>query len=443
MTFPAWLEHDRQGHNRPHAQGLACTSTSSSTAENSRLDGGPRLSLSSIDIAPEDAERTLVFLHGFGGKRPPVALPADPLRRPPSGRRPRPPRPRHFRPTRRTLRPRDPARRPRRRAAAAGRPEVVRARRPLLRRRAGGRVRAAPSGRRVAPDPDRRLRELPAGLVLALGAQPAAAPAERRLSLASTDDPGAAAGPQAFLLRDACSVGTAGRSFPAAGRRPWSSAATAIGSSPGRYFEKVAQRDPQAEDVNVGASGSHGHARTPGRRQPRHRAIPWRRPGVAAGAPSGRTDRSACARAPGWPTTTTACRPRSPSLHPARRASCPRPRAAIPGRPAIEFFAGLLMTYRRLEGEANRFAHALLAIGRPPRRSRPAAASQPAADGPVGFFGTLKAGAVAAFATPAVRAGRAAAPDPGFGRRRPGHPAGPRRRRRPRPATRPGCSTSS
>src|SRR3990170_2096689 len=31
------------------------------------LDGRRRLSLSAIDIAPEDSRRALVFLHGFGG----------------------------------------------------------------------------------------------------------------------------------------------------------------------------------------------------------------------------------------------------------------------------------------------------------------------------------------------------------------------------------------
>ncbi|HLE22774.1 MAG TPA: alpha/beta fold hydrolase, partial [Anaerolineales bacterium] len=32
-----------------------------------RLEDGPRLALSCIDIAPEDPERAMVFLHGFGG----------------------------------------------------------------------------------------------------------------------------------------------------------------------------------------------------------------------------------------------------------------------------------------------------------------------------------------------------------------------------------------
>jgi long-chain acyl-CoA synthetase len=69
-----------------------------------------------------------------------------------------------------------------------------------------------------------------------------------------------------------------------------------------------------------------------------------------------------------------------------------------PGRPAIEYFAARL-SYRNLDREANRFAHGLLAKGIE-RGDRVMLLLPNLPQMILGFFGTLKAGAVAVFATP-------------------------------------------
>src|SRR3989304_1862375 len=74
------------------------------------------------------------------------------------------------------------------------------------------------------------------------------------------------------------------------------------------------------------------------------------------------------------------------------------PRRRSPGRPAIESSAGRL-SYRRLDREANRFAHGRLARGIA-RGGRVMLLLPNLPQMVLAFFGTLKAGAVAVFATP-------------------------------------------
>ncbi|HSB89686.1 MAG TPA: alpha/beta fold hydrolase [Anaerolineales bacterium] len=162
------------------------------------------------------------------------------------------------------------------------------------------------------------------------------------------------------------------------------------------YFEKVAQAIPRAEDVNVGASG---HMVMLERRDAVNRAIERF---LGAGRRSSwrdeRRDHKLLRDRP-WLASYDEGVPFTIAVPPIRvddfLASAAR---RFPLRPAIHFY-GLHMTYRRLEGEANRFARALIDAGvQPGDRVLLLLPNLPQL--PVCFFGTLRAGAVAAFATP-------------------------------------------
>lgn len=160
-------------------------------------------------------------------------------------------------------------------------------------------------------------------------------------------------------------------------------------------FERVAREIPKAEDVNVGASG---HMVMLERRDAVNRAIDrflgrtrgsWRSGGAEA----------ARLRARPWLGAYDRGVPPTISVPPIRLDELLSSAARrYPGRPAVEFFAGRL-SYRRLDREANRFAHGLLAKGIE-RGDRVMLLLPNLPQMIVAFFGTLKAGAVAAFATP-------------------------------------------
>jgi long-chain acyl-CoA synthetase len=168
------------------------------------------------------------------------------------------------------------------------------------------------------------------------------------------------------------------------------------------FFEKVAQAIPQAEDVNVGASG---HMVMLERRDAVNRAVErflatgrgtsWR---GQRSERSERQDRRLLRERP-WLANYDEGVPFTIAVPPIRVDEFLTSAARrFPHRPAIQFH-GLNMTYRRLEGEANRFARALLDAGvRPGDRVLLLLPNLPQL--PVCFFGTLRAGAVAAFATP-------------------------------------------
>jgi len=158
-------------------------------------------------------------------------------------------------------------------------------------------------------------------------------------------------------------------------------------------FERVAREIPNAEDVNVGASG---HMVMLERRDAVNRAID-RFLGASRGGRGlgGRTARQArpwlAAYDRGVPPTISVPAIRLDELlsSAARR---------YPSRPAIRFYAAGL-SYRQLDREANRFAHGLLAHG-VESGDRVLLLLPNLPQMIVAFFGTLKAGAVAAFATP-------------------------------------------
>ena len=160
-------------------------------------------------------------------------------------------------------------------------------------------------------------------------------------------------------------------------------------------FERVAREIPRAEDVNVGASG---HMVMLERRDAVNRAIDrflshdrrtWR---TAAGP-------EALLRKRPWLASYDRGVPPTISVPPIRLDELLSSAARrYPGRPAIEYFAARL-SYRNLDREANRFAHGLLAKGIE-RGDRVMLLLPNLPQMILAFFGTLKAGAVAVFATP-------------------------------------------
>ena len=160
-------------------------------------------------------------------------------------------------------------------------------------------------------------------------------------------------------------------------------------------FERVAREIPRAEDVNVGASG---HMVMLERRDAVNRAIDrflshdrrtWR---------SGAGPEALLRKRP-WLASYDRGVPHTISVPPIRLDELLSSAARrYPGRPAIEYFAARI-SYRSLDREANRFAHGLLAKGIE-RGDRVMLLLPNLPQMILGFFGTLKAGAVAVFATP-------------------------------------------
>jgi long-chain acyl-CoA synthetase len=160
-------------------------------------------------------------------------------------------------------------------------------------------------------------------------------------------------------------------------------------------FERVAREIPKAEDVNVGASG---HMVMLERRDAVNRAIE-RFLGRSRGSWRSAGDERARLRARPWLAAYDRGVPPTIGVPPIRLDELLSSAARrYPGRPAIEFFAGRL-SYRALDREANRFAHGLLAQGIA-RGDRVMLLLPNLPQMVLAFFGTLKAGAVAAFATP-------------------------------------------
>jgi long-chain acyl-CoA synthetase len=160
-------------------------------------------------------------------------------------------------------------------------------------------------------------------------------------------------------------------------------------------FERVAREIPRAEDVNVGASG---HMVMLERRDAVNRAVDRF---LSRGRGSWRTEGIEAARlkAKPWLAAYDRSVPPTVGVPPIRVDELLSSAARrFPRRPAIEYFAGRL-SYRRLDREANRFAHGLLGLGL--RRGDRVMLLLPNLPQMVlAFFGTLKAGGVAAFATP-------------------------------------------
>jgi long-chain acyl-CoA synthetase len=162
------------------------------------------------------------------------------------------------------------------------------------------------------------------------------------------------------------------------------------------FFEKVAQAIPLGEDVNVGASG---HMVMLERRDAVNRAIErFLGAGRASTWRQERLDRKLVRDRP-WLASYDHGVPFTIAVPPIRVDELLSSGARrFPSRPAI-YFHGLRMTYRRLESEANRFARALIDAGvQPGERVLLLLPNLPQL--PVCFFGTMRAGAVAAFATP-------------------------------------------
>jgi long-chain acyl-CoA synthetase len=159
-------------------------------------------------------------------------------------------------------------------------------------------------------------------------------------------------------------------------------------------FERVAREIPRAEDVNVGASG---HMVMLERRDAVNRAIDrflshdrrtWR---TAAGP-------EALLRKRPWLASYDRGVPPTISVPPIRLDELLSSAARrYPGRPAIEYFAARL-SYRNLDREANRFAHGLLAKGI--ERGDRVMLLLPNLPQMIRPFSGLQAGAVAVFATP-------------------------------------------
>jgi long-chain acyl-CoA synthetase len=160
-------------------------------------------------------------------------------------------------------------------------------------------------------------------------------------------------------------------------------------------FERVAREIPRAEDVNVGASG---HMVMLERREAVNRAIErflgrTRDAGRAAGSERARL------RTRPWLAAYDRGVPPTISVPPIRVDELLTSAARrYPARPAIEFLAARLR-YGKLDSEANRFAHGLQAKGAA-RGDRVMLLLPNLPQMVIGFFGTLKAGAVAVFATP-------------------------------------------
>jgi long-chain acyl-CoA synthetase len=177
-------------------------------------------------------------------------------------------------------------------------------------------------------------------------------------------------------------------------------------------FERVTASIPGAQESDIGASG---HLVMLERREAVNRAIErflegetqtsWReptdvRPGAPAqaprdareGAPSLRSERPWLSHyEKGVPFTIGV--PRIPLQHLLRSAV-----RRFPHRTAIRF-EGRGLSYRRLNGEVNRFANALLRLG-VGKGARVALLLPTLPQTAIGFFGTLKAGAVAVFIPP-------------------------------------------
>lgn len=162
-----------------------------------------------------------------------------------------------------------------------------------------------------------------------------------------------------------------------------------------QLFERVASEISRAEDVNVGASG---HMVMLERREAVNRAIErflgegkrsWRSGGGQEALLRKRPWLGAYDR--GVPATISLPEVRVDEL----LASAAR---RFPYRPAVEFFAGRL-SYRALDREANRFAHGMLAQGLR-RGDRVLLLLPNLPQMVIGFFGTLRAGGVATFSTP-------------------------------------------
>ncbi len=161
-----------------------------------------------------------------------------------------------------------------------------------------------------------------------------------------------------------------------------------------QYYERVADAIPEAEEVDVGVSG---HMVMLERREAVNRAIErfldgprtWR----------DQPPRAALLKARPWLVHYDAGVPYTIGVPPitldAFLTSAAR---RFPFRPAL-YFQGRRITYRRLEAEANRFARALQGLGvRPGDRVMLLLPNLPQTV--VAFYGTLRAGAVATFATP-------------------------------------------
>lgn len=169
-------------------------------------------------------------------------------------------------------------------------------------------------------------------------------------------------------------------------------------------FEKVAKSIPGAEDVDVRVSG---HMVMLERREAVNRAIAsflegeskksWRDSTFAAP----KSSREELRRERVWlnhyedgvPYTVDV--PRIPAHH-LLRSSVRR----FPNRPAV-YFEGTKLSYRRLNHEANRFANALLAQGIG-RGARVVLLLPNVPQMVVGFYGTLKAGAVVVLTPPVI-----------------------------------------
>jgi long-chain acyl-CoA synthetase len=161
-----------------------------------------------------------------------------------------------------------------------------------------------------------------------------------------------------------------------------------------QLFEKVADAIPDAEDVNVGASG---HLVMLERREAVNRAMT--RFLSPPGTPRESTANSAVLRKRPWLASYDPHVPRFVSVPPVTLdgflASAAR---RFPLRPAI-LFHGARMSYHRLERRSNRLANALIRLGvAPGDRVMVLLPNLPQAA--ISLYGILRAGAVAAFASP-------------------------------------------
>lgn len=171
-------------------------------------------------------------------------------------------------------------------------------------------------------------------------------------------------------------------------------------------FEKVTASIPGAEEADIGVSG---HLVMLERREAVDRAIErftsgqgqrsWREPAAAEGKKKG--GRDALRRERPWlenyengvPYTVGV--PNIPVHHLLRSAV-----RRFPHRPAI-FFEGSHISYRRLNHEANRFANALIALG-VGRGVRVVLLMPNVPQMVIGFYGTMKAGGTVVFVPPVI-----------------------------------------
>ncbi len=161
-----------------------------------------------------------------------------------------------------------------------------------------------------------------------------------------------------------------------------------------QYYEKVAHAIPDAQDVDVGVSG---HMVMLERRDAVNRAIERFLDGPRSWRDA--PPRASLLKQRPWLAHYDSGVPYTIGIPPVTLDQFLTSAARrFPGRPALHFM-GLRMTYRRLEREANRFAQALIGLGvQPGERVMLLMPNTPQMV--VCFFGTLRAGAVAAFATP-------------------------------------------